>query len=176
MGAIKKRKVYVPVREHPDVNFLGTVMTQSLPLAYRILTLKMNSGNCYKLLFSRVRISVVFCFYSSYSSYSSYPSDDNLTSGLLIGPRGATQKQMQEMSGAKIVIRGRGSQKDGAPPTGHPDDEVSSSPVVIQDFHAICCSSFFFFMLLYNSLCYLIILHFVYLLIRNCHNYKRIKC
>lgn len=47
-------------------------------------------------------------------------------SGLLIGPRGATQKQMQEMSGAKIVIRGRGSQKDGAPPTGHPDDEVDA--------------------------------------------------
>ena len=23
VGAIKKRKVYVPVREHPDVNFLG---------------------------------------------------------------------------------------------------------------------------------------------------------
>ena len=44
--------------------------------------------------------------------------------GLLIGPRGATQKQMQEMSGAKIVIRGRGSQKEGAPSTGHPDDEV----------------------------------------------------
>ena len=32
---------------------------------------------------------------------------------------------MQEMSGAKIVIRGRGSQKEGAPSTGHPDDEVS---------------------------------------------------
>ena len=48
-------------------------------------------------------------------------------SGLLIGPRGATQKQMQEMSGAKIVIRGRGSQKDGAPPTGHPDDEVGAA-------------------------------------------------
>ena len=107
----------------------------------------MNCGNCYKLIFSRVRISVVFCF----NSYSSYSSDNNHTSGLLIGPRGATQKQMQEMSGAKIVIRGRGSQKDGAPPTGHPDDEVSYSVVVIQDFHAICCSSFFFFMLLHYS-------------------------
>jgi far upstream element-binding protein len=30
---------------------------------------------------------------------------------------------MQEISGAKIIIRGRGSQKDGAPPTGHPDDD-----------------------------------------------------
>ena len=32
---------------------------------------------------------------------------------------------MQEISGAKILIRGKGSQKEGAPPTGHPDDEVS---------------------------------------------------
>lgn len=43
--------------------------------------------------------------------------------GLLIGPRGATQKQLQESSGAKIIIRGRGAQKDGAPLSGHPDDE-----------------------------------------------------
>jgi hypothetical protein len=33
VGAIKKRKVYVPVREHPDVNFLGTVITQHIYLA-----------------------------------------------------------------------------------------------------------------------------------------------
>lgn len=65
LGAIKKKKVYIPVKEHPEVNFLG----------------------------------------------------------LLIGPRGSTQKQLQELSGAKIIIRGKGSQKDGAIPTGHPDDE-----------------------------------------------------
>jgi hypothetical protein len=69
---------------------------------------------------------------------------------------------MQEMSGAKIVIRGRGSQKDGAPPTGHPDDEVSYCPVVIQDFHFFCCSSPFFF----------IIPHFSYLFILNYQNIK----
>lgn len=44
------------------------------------------------------------------------------TTGLLIGPKGATQKQMQDATGAKILIRGRGATKDGAPPTGHPDD------------------------------------------------------
>eukprot|EP00466_Bigelowiella_natans_P011085 jgi/Bigna1/145755/aug1.103_g20463 len=33
--------------------------------------------------------------------------------GLLIGPRGSTQKQMQQDSGAKILIRGRGSSRDG---------------------------------------------------------------
>lgn len=46
-----------------------------------------------------------------------------LSSGLLIGPRGATQKQMQEATGAKIVFRGIGASKDGGPSnTGHEDD------------------------------------------------------
>ena len=43
---------------------------------------------------------------------------------MLIGPRGATQKQLQESTGAKIVIRGKGAHKDGSaglPP--HPDDD-----------------------------------------------------
>lgn len=40
--------------------------------------------------------------------------------GLLIGPKGATQKQLQERSGAKILVRGKGSQKEGMAP--HPDD------------------------------------------------------
>ena len=41
--------------------------------------------------------------------------------GLLLGPRGSTQKQLQELSGAKILIRGKGSQKGGGS-SGHPDD------------------------------------------------------
>lgn len=45
---------------------------------------------------------------------------------MLIGPKGATQKQLQESSGAKILIRGRGASKDGGPSsTGHPDDQDS---------------------------------------------------
>ena len=42
--------------------------------------------------------------------------------GLLLGPRGSTQKQLQELSGAKILIRGKGSQKGGGS-SGHPDDD-----------------------------------------------------
>jgi far upstream element-binding protein len=42
--------------------------------------------------------------------------------GLLIGPKGSTQKQLQERTGAKILIRGKGSQKDGYTGT-HPDDD-----------------------------------------------------
>jgi splicing factor 1 len=33
--------------------------------------------------------------------------------GLIIGPRGMTQKQMEKETGAKIAIRGRGSVKEG---------------------------------------------------------------
>jgi hypothetical protein len=45
--------------------------------------------------------------------------------GLVIGPRGATQKAMEKETGAKIVIRGRGSVKEGAKLRGGggPDDE-----------------------------------------------------
>ncbi len=39
----------------------------------------------------------------------------------MIGPKGITQKQLQESSGAKILIRGRGGSKDG--PTGQPDED-----------------------------------------------------
>ena len=65
LGSIKKKKVYIPVKDHPGINFLG----------------------------------------------------------LLIGPRGITQKQLQESSGAKIIIRGKGAQKDGILQASHPDDD-----------------------------------------------------
>lgn len=65
MGAVKKKKVYIPVKDFPGINFLG----------------------------------------------------------LLIGPRGSTQKQLQESSGAKIVIRGKGAQKESSLLTPHPDDD-----------------------------------------------------
>jgi hypothetical protein len=48
--------------------------------------------------------------------------------GLIIGPRGQTQKRMEKESGAKIAIRGRGSvkpgkgRKDGKPNPGEEDD------------------------------------------------------
>lgn len=65
LGSRKSEKIYIPVKDYPEINFLG----------------------------------------------------------LLIGPKGATQKQMQDSTGAKILIRGRGASKDGGPSnTGHPDD------------------------------------------------------
>jgi len=66
LGSTSSRKIYIPVKENSDINYLG----------------------------------------------------------LLIGPKGATQKQMSERTGARIVIRGRGASRDGGPSnTGHPDDQ-----------------------------------------------------
>lgn len=36
--------------------------------------------------------------------------------GLIIGPKGANQKRLEEETGCKILIRGRGSQKEGQTP------------------------------------------------------------
>lgn len=35
--------------------------------------------------------------------------------GIIIGPRGANQKRLEEETGCKILVRGRGSQKEGQP-------------------------------------------------------------
>ncbi len=43
--------------------------------------------------------------------------------GLIIGPRGLTQKQMEKDTGCKIAIRGKGSVKDGKQTTASNLDE-----------------------------------------------------
>lgn len=51
--------------------------------------------------------------------------------GLIIGPRGLYQKRLEEESGCKILIRGKGSQKEGAPP--QPDDDDDQHVLIIGD-------------------------------------------
>jgi len=48
--------------------------------------------------------------------------------GLIIGPRGETQKRMERESGAKIAIRGKGSVKEGK---GRPSDDHEELHVMI---------------------------------------------
>ncbi|TMW61151.1 hypothetical protein Poli38472_013614 [Pythium oligandrum] len=50
--------------------------------------------------------------------------------GLLIGPRGSNQKRMEDESGAKILIRGKGSSKD---PTGDADEEEELHVLITGD-------------------------------------------
>ena len=48
------------------------------------------------------------------------PKDSNFNyTGLLIGPKGTNQKQLEERTGCKIIMRGKGSQKQ----TGDAEDE-----------------------------------------------------
>jgi hypothetical protein len=51
--------------------------------------------------------------------------------GLLIGPKGLYQKRLEENTGCKILIRGKGSQKEGQPP--QPDDDDDQHVLIVGD-------------------------------------------
>ena len=51
------------------------------------------------------------------------PQDGVNYIGLLIGPKGMFQKKLEGESGCKILIRGKGSQKEGQPPQPDQDDD-----------------------------------------------------
>jgi hypothetical protein len=42
---------------------------------------------------------------------------------MIIGPKGLYQKRLEEETGCKILIRGKGSQKPGAIPQPDDDDD-----------------------------------------------------
>ena len=51
--------------------------------------------------------------------------------GLLIGPKGTYQKRLEQQSGCKILVRGKGTQKEGMPP--QPDDHEEQHVLIIGD-------------------------------------------
>ncbi|CAK73519.1 unnamed protein product (macronuclear) [Paramecium tetraurelia] len=51
--------------------------------------------------------------------------------GLIIGPKGVSQKKLEEETGAKILVRGRGSQKPEQPP--QPDDDEDLHVLVVAE-------------------------------------------
>jgi len=71
----KSKKIYIPVKEYPDYNFIG----------------------------------------------------------LIIGPRGITQKQMEQETGAKIAIRGKGSIKEGKGKVQNNEDDDELHVLITAD-------------------------------------------
>ena len=51
--------------------------------------------------------------------------------GLLIGPKGTYQKCLEQQSGCKILVRGKGTQKEGMPP--QPDDHEEQHVLIVAD-------------------------------------------
>ena len=51
--------------------------------------------------------------------------------GLIIGPKGSNQKRLEEETGCKILVRGKGSQKEGQPP--QPDDNEPQHVLIVGD-------------------------------------------
>lgn len=61
------------------------------------------------------------------------PKDSNFNyTGLLIGPKGNNQKQLEEKTGCKILVRGKGSQNQ----TGDYEDEEDLHVLVLGDGEA----------------------------------------
>lgn len=60
------------------------------------------------------------------------PQNSNFNfTGLIIGPKGANQKRLEEETGCKILVRGKGSQKEGQVP--QPDDNEPQHVLVVGD-------------------------------------------
>ncbi|CDW73457.1 kh domain containing protein [Stylonychia lemnae] len=51
--------------------------------------------------------------------------------GLIIGPKGTYQKKLEELTGCKILIRGKNSHKEGYPP--QPDDHEEQHILILSD-------------------------------------------
>jgi len=52
--------------------------------------------------------------------------------GIIIGPKGSNQKRLEEEYSCKILVRGKGSQKEGMPP--QPDDDEPQHVLIVGDF------------------------------------------
>lgn len=74
-------KVYVPVKEHPDVSFSHTIC----------ITCMFGIADWWELSFFCVQFNFV---------------------GRILGPRGMTAKQLEQETGCKIMVRGKGSMRD----------------------------------------------------------------
>ena len=70
------------------------------------------------------------------------PQNSNFNyTGLIIGPKGANQKRLEEETGCKILVRGKGSQKEGQVP--QPDDNEPQHVLVVGDTEMQVSFTFF---------------------------------
>ncbi|KAL7893418.1 hypothetical protein HDV63DRAFT_414064 [Trichoderma sp. SZMC 28014] len=101
-----QEKVYVPVNDYPEINFSMIANPSTLTTNPPRLS--------FNLKYNQTLVTMPTCV------------------GLLIGPRGNTLKKMENDSGAKIAIRGKGSVKEGK---GRSDAAHSSNQE--EDLHCL---------------------------------------
>lgn len=78
--------------------------------------------------------------------------------GLIIGPRGNTQKRMEQETGSKISIRGKGSVKEGGKNKGGPDDDDElhvhiDGPTMEVVRDVVCCDAIGIYTYMYICTC-----------------------
>jgi hypothetical protein len=121
--AIEMRKKVVEVAKRLTERVLGVKFEDSQPdwtLGDALLQLKLQADG----LAPSAAIPAMGGAGGKFTFKIDVPVDDPEMNylGLLLGPKGETQKRMQAESGAKILIRGKGSSKDG-------NDEAPDEPL-----------------------------------------------
>jgi hypothetical protein len=104
-------KIYIPINEYPGYNFIGVLPLDMLCVELQPMH-RFGSSAC------ACYVEWQGCCYGAdVCNQSSAPLTGVCTffffAGLIIGPRGNTQKRMQRETNCKIAIRGRGSVKEG---------------------------------------------------------------
>ncbi|PON25091.1 branchpoint-bridging protein [Trichoderma gamsii] len=118
-----QEKVYVPVNDYPEINF--SMIANPLTLTTNPLRLSFN------LKYNQTLVTMPTCGVLRDSGFFRRLILSPKV-GLLIGPRGNTLKKMENDSGAKIAIRGKGSVKEGK---GRSDAAHSSNQE--EDLHCL---------------------------------------
>ena len=123
----RHRKINIPYKEYPGYNFIGTPDVRCVPAVCSMpqvlvgcwLWCIRTSHQALKPETAAIGIRLLLCWHCSAplpaaSQHHHHFLTDLCHAGLIIGPRGNTQKRMQMETNTKIAIRGRGSVKEGA--------------------------------------------------------------
>ncbi len=95
-GPTKTMKIAVPVKERPEVNFVGALRCRVRLEAPPCGSLCLRRAKCLR------RPPCLFCLlFHAWFCYA----------GMILGPRGSTLKHMEDESGAKILLRGKGGSR-----------------------------------------------------------------
>lgn len=100
--AKKYRKIFIPQKDYPGRHHASSPGSSRLVI---------------QLTFTAHRLNIIQCelvLLHTYAPLQWGPCAGYNFIGLIIGPRGNTQKRMQKETNTKIAIRGRGSVKEGA--------------------------------------------------------------
>ena len=127
-------KPIIPIPQNNDKNYFNPIIFQNNPNISNINNNVNVNNNINNNNVSQVPLPIVFPPMDSMKIKKKIyiPKKPGINYvGLLIGPKGTYQKRLQQQSGCKILVRGKGTQKEGMPQ--QPDDNEEKHVLIIGD-------------------------------------------